>query len=213
MKQLLLASMAVASLAVASPVAQAAVVSISDFAPDETLGLNVALFNQITHPGAATPGSGASIDITTPTPSNGVSNIVYTPFPTLPERLSFTFANQINWNSDVYLYRYYSEPASEGGGLSDLFVIQGLGGTTPDDITFLSDSGTLTGNISIDGPALLSGSTATPFNLGTTPESGWQLAFDTGVDQYYINSTPEPATITMLGVGLLGFAFARRKRV
>src|SRR5438093_952390 len=109
MKQRLLASMAVASLAMIPPVAQAAVISIADYADNESLALFVNLFNQSTTLPNPPPGGGTSITLTPPTSSNGVSSIVYTPG--FPERLSFEFANQINWSSDVYFYRYFTEPA------------------------------------------------------------------------------------------------------
>jgi hypothetical protein len=184
-------------LVFAAPVAQAGVLSIGDLG--EALTLNVAAFNQITgFPGPA-PGSGDSINLAPGDPSqaaHGLSNVNYN---AALETLSFTFRNQVNWPSDFYAYRYYTEA---GGGLSDLYVIQGLGGTTPDDITFISDPGVLTGNIT-DIVPLIAGSSATPINLGTVPETGsWQLAFNTGVDQYYIASdVPEPSTWAMLTLG------------
>jgi hypothetical protein len=212
MKKLLVTSAAVAAFVMVAPLARAAIVSISDFAGDETLGLNVNLFNQQTNPGDAPPGSGPTINLFPPTPSNGISNISYNS-PAQPESLSFRFDNQLPWAADVYLYRYFNEPPGEGGGLSDLFVIQGIHGTAPDYITFVSDNGSLTGDISVDGPALLAGSTATRTAIGgPILEEPWQLAYNTGPDQYYINSVPEPATLALLGAGLLGIGFVRRKR-
>jgi hypothetical protein len=197
------------SLAMIAPVAQAAVISIDDLA--ESLQLCVTQFNQITSEGQFPPGCGNVIDITTPTPSNGISDILYVPS---LEFLSFTFANQINWGADVYLYRYFQEPSEEGneGGPSDLFVIQGIGGTTPDIVAFISDPGPLSGLVT-DIVPLLPNSTATPLDLGTIGETGdWQLAFNTGVDQYYVRSDPEPATLALLGLGLAGLAFSRRRK-
>ena len=210
MKQLLLASVAMAALASVAPVAQASYLSIDD--QTDALSLSVDQAANTTTAPNPTPGSGAVIDITTPTPSNGISGIVYNP---AAESLSFTFVNHFNWNSNVYFYRYFTEPANEGGGLSDLFVIQGIGGTTPDLVTFISDTdpGTLTGNITQDGPTVPNG--VTPVDLGTLGETGdWQLAYNTGPDQYYIRSdiVPEPASLALLGAGLFGVAFARRKR-
>jgi hypothetical protein len=197
-------SAGVIGLVLAAPMAQAGVLSIGDLS--EGLTLNVALFNQITHiPGGPAPGSGDPINLTPGDPSqaaHGLSNVNYN---AALETLSFTFRNQINWGSDVYFYQYYTE---RGGGLSDLFVIQGLGGTTPDDITFISDPGPLVGNIT-DIVPVIAGSTAIPTNLGAVPESGgWQLAFDTGVDQYYIASdVPESSTWAMLTLGFAGLGF------
>jgi hypothetical protein len=108
----------------------------------------------------------------------------------------------------VYFYRYFAEPV---GGLSDLFVIEGRAGTNPDVVTFIS-SDTLTGNILIDDPVALTN--ATRQDLGTVTETGeWQLAFNTGPDQYYVRSAiPEPATLALLGLGLAGLGFSRRKQ-
>lgn len=222
MKKLIAASVAVAALVMASPGARAAVVSIND--EGESLSLSVNKFNQITHAGDLPPGSGNPVDITTPTPSNGVSAIHYTLTgpavdPTL-ESLSFTFANQVNWSANTYWYRFYTEEGASG--YSDLFVIQGLAGTAPDYISFLSTDSFPTGCSSTDPAAIaacveslvpvLPNSSATPLNLGTQAENGWQLAADTGVDQYFIISAPEPGTLALLGVGLLGIGFVRRKR-
>ncbi len=211
MKRTLLASTVCVAMVALAPVAHAAYVSVWDQA--ESLGLTVNLSDQITHPAPGAAGSGVPIDIYTPTPSNGISDINY--YTTGPasdptrEFLSFTFANQINWGSDVYFYRYLTE---QGGGYSDLFVIQGYGGQTPDYITFISDD-TLTGNILTDGPALLTSSSANPIDLGTQGEGGWQLAFDTGVDQYYVNSSiPEPATWAAMGIGFAALGFVGWRR-
>lgn len=209
----------------------AAVVSISDF--NETLGLNVALPNQSTSPGDAAPGSGAPIDLTPPTPSNGISFPIpggtapldRLPFNLADETLSFEFANQIPWGASVYQFRFLTAGSdvtpTNPTGLSDLFVIQGLVGTNPDDISLLSLDSWPTECSSSD-PAIVGRCVtslvpnlfgAAPADLGTQVESNWNLVADTGVDQYYVNSAPEPATIALLGVGLLGIGFARRKRV
>jgi hypothetical protein len=91
-------------------------------------------------------------------------------------------------------------------------VIQGLGGTTPDSVTFISDPGPLGANPPTSIVPLLAGSTATPTDLGTVAETGgWQLAFDTGVDQYYIASepdVPELSTWAMLTLGFAGLGYA-----
>jgi len=206
MRKILLGSLSAAAFAMGTTIAQAAAVSIDDLA--ESLSLLVDQPTTQTTPGNPPPGGGSPIDITTPTPSNGISDIVYNP---ALESLSFTFANQIAWGSDSYFYRYFSEP---GGGLSDLLVVRGLAGTTPDLVTFVSDPGQLTGNIATDGPPVLG--SATPVDEGTILETGdWQLGFNTGPDQYYVQSDvvePAPATIAVLGVGLLGVVLARRKR-
>lgn len=222
MKKLLLASVAAMVVALAAPVAQAAVLSISD--ANETLGLSVNLPTQSTTLPNPPPGGGSPIDITTPTPSNGVSNIHYvlTPPPADPlmEGLSFTFANQVAWGSNVLFFRYYRE---QGGRFSDLFVIRGVAGTVPDHIMFVS-SDLLVGDFATDisfiegispglFPDLGVNFDATPQDLGAITElPQWQLAYDTGVDQYYINSVPEPSALAMLGFGLLGLGFMRRRR-
>jgi len=193
------------SLAMVAPVAQAAIVSIDD--NTESLGLFVALQNKSTSGGEVLPGTGTPIDIATPTSSNGIDLINYN---ASLETLSFRFANQINWGSDVYFYRYFTGPSE---GQSDLFVIQGLANTAPDYITFISDPGRLTGNIT-DIVPLLANSTATPQDLGALSEGGWQLAFNTGVDQYYVRSdvtTPEPNTLTVFGTGIAAMALLLRR--
>ena len=217
MKNALLASVACVAVAALAPAAQAAYVSIWD--QTETLGLTVDQYNQITSPAANAAGSGVPIDIVTPTPSNGISNISYSlsgpPSDPTTEFLSFKFDNQINWGSDVYLYRYLTE---QGGAYSDLFVIQGLGGTAPDYITFIS-SDLLTGSIGADartfGISPLTG--AGPTDLGTVAETGdWQFAYDTGVDQYYVASdvdvVPEPSTWAAMGIGFAALGFVGWRR-
>lgn len=193
------------------PMAQASTISIKDFGK-ETLKLYVDQWTQITSaPG--NPGGGDLIDLSQSSDaSHGLSDIVYTISgpandPTR-EFLSFTFANHVAWGSNVYFYKYFTEPGTTG--YSDLFVIQGQIGTAPDYITFISDD-TLTGNIATDGPSNSFG--ATPFDLGTVAEQrSWQLAYDTSVDQYYINSVPEPLTLSLVGIGLVGAAATARRR-
>jgi hypothetical protein len=195
-------------IALVASVAQAGVLSINDLS--EGLTLNVAAFNQITSIPGPAPGSGDPISLAPGDPSqaaHGLSNLTYD---AANETLSFTFRNQVNWNTDFYAFGYYTEA---GGGLSDLFVIQGLGGTTPDYITFISDPGVLTGDITNIVP-LIAGSTATPLNLGDVLENGsWQLAFNTGVDQYYVASdVPELSTWAMLTLGFTGLGLASYRK-
>jgi hypothetical protein len=204
---------ATAVLGLAAPGARASTLSINDSSEAEIVTFQVAAPNTITSVGDIPPGSGPFIDLSQPTdPANKISDLSYN---SSTETLSFTFANQINWGSSVYLYRYYTETSNPGAGSrSDLFVIQGRGGTTPDFITFISRDG-LTGDPVADGVGNLFG--ATPLDLGTQNETGgWQLAFNTGVDQYYIASdAPGPVP----GAGLAGLAslalaglYARKRR-
>ena len=192
---------ATAALGLAAPAAQAATVSINDLT--DTLTLQVAAPTSITSPGNPPAGTGVQIDLLHPANpingANGISNINYNQ---ANETLAFTFANQIPWGSNVFFYQYYTEA---GGGLSDLFVTQGIGGQNPDWITFISQPGPLTGNPVADlAAAGFSPLTnTTPLNLGNTPETGaFQLAFDTGVDQYWIASAPGPVP----GAGFAGLA-------
>jgi hypothetical protein len=195
---------ATAALGLAASVAQAATVSIGDLIDGQPLTLQVAAPTSITSPGNPPAGTGVQMDLLHPANpingANGISNINYNQ---ANETLAFTFANQIAWGSNVFFYQYYNEP---GGGLSDLFVIQGIGGQNPDWVTFVSDPGQLTGNPVADLAA--AGFTpitnATPVNLGNASETGgFQLAFNTGVDQYFIASdTPGPIP----GAGLAGLA-------
>lgn len=191
-----------------APATQATVISIDD--NNEFLTLMVALAAQPTALGAAAPGTGNVIDITTPTPSNGISDIHYS---LTPERLSFTFSDHAPWNTDVTYFRYLTEAH---GLYSDLFVIQGLRGQNPDYVTFISNDA-LTGNISTDIATfgLQLNPVATPFqDLGTIAEDGnWQLMMDTGPDQYYVRSNiPEPASLALVALALFGAAGATRRR-
>jgi len=195
---------ATAALGLAASVAQAATVSINDLA--DTLTLQVAAPTSITTPGVPPAGTGTQIDLANPTNpingANGISNINYNQ---AHETLAFTFANQIPWGSNVFFYNYFTDAS----GLSDLYVIQGIGGQNPDWITFISQPGPLTGNPVNDlAAAGFSPITnATPVNLGNTNETGaYQLAFNTGVDQYWIASDVLESPAPNVGEGLLGFA-------
>jgi len=203
------------ALMIATPFAHAAVISIDDSAANETITLQVRAPFQITSPGDFPPGTGAFIDLSAS--SDVAHNISALRFNAGAERLDFTFDNQINWASDVYFYRRFAEPPGEGfTGISDLFVIQGFGGTTPDIVTFISDTtGSLGDLTESDILALVPNrTTATPSDLGTVDEiPAWQLAFSTGVDQYYIRSLiPEPGSLALLGSALVGFGLARWRR-
>jgi hypothetical protein len=192
------------SLALIAPSAQAGTLSIDDLS--EGLALYVNAFNMSTNPGDFPPGSGAQIDITTPTPSNGISAIVYNaPL----ETLSFTFANQSPWPSDVYFYAFIN--GTEGGPPgtlqpSDLFVIQGQGGQNPDYITFISDPGPVSGDVTSIVPVLFPN--AVPTDVGPLTETGaYQLVFNTGPDQYYFRSdVPEPSALALFGAGIATMA-------
>jgi hypothetical protein len=199
MTKLMTAAITVALIALGTPVSRAAIISIDDSAE----GLTLQMFKPLiaTNPGDAAPGTGAFVNLNNSSdPANGLSGISYN---AATETLSFTYQNVLNWNSNVDLYQLYTE---FGGGSSDLFRIQGVAGTTPDIITFISDPGNLiplTGSTPIGGPLAESG--------------GWQLAFNTGPDQYYVRSdveTPIPAALPFFAAGLggLGLLGRRRKR-
>jgi len=207
MRSALLAAAAVAGLALGTSLAQAATLSIDD--TTDSLRLFVNGPTTSTNVGDLAPGTGDLIDFNSPT--DGISNVTYN---AAKEMLSFTFANQINWNGNVYFYEYFTDPDSS---LSDLFVIQGKAGAAPDYISFVSASspGQLTGDITTDAAAygIVAQTGATPQNLGNIAEQPtWQLAYDTGVDQYYMDSVPEPASLMLLGAGLTALGLVRRRR-
>lgn len=195
------------SLAMVAPVGQASIISILDdpydIFPEPPLELWVYQWQASTTPDVSRVGTDIQVSLTPPMASHGFYDISYD---APNETLGFTFTNQIDWGGDAYYYRYLLEP---GGGVSDLFVIQGRAHTTPDVIWFVSDPG------SMALPPLIPGSTATPIHLPDIVETGLPiLMYDTGVDQYYVwSGIPESSSwwAVLLGVG--GLVATRGKRL
>ena len=70
----------------------------------------------------------------------------------------------------------------------------------------------------LDADAIIDfGNTASPFSItfanGVRPEDiGYQLNFDSGMSSPNISAVPEPGSIALLGLGLVGLGFASRRR-
>ena len=125
------------ALMTAAPLANAAVISINDFAKNETLSVQVRAPFQRTSPGDFLPGTGSFVDFTSQA-SLDANNMISGSI--VGERGSTSpFATRSTGDRTYIYIGVLRNPRVKGfTGISDVFVIQEFGGTTPDIVTFIS---------------------------------------------------------------------------
>jgi hypothetical protein len=171
-------------------------------------------------------GVNGSLDI--PAVSYGTNNSVWTDIATAPSLSGFNAINAIdpgyqNDNNAVLaagnFYIDYSLPDNEGGSYFSMGVLlqyagNGYWGTyfqsSSTDLGFTDSNGLEVYRATI--PYTISGGNIYGYGFGVMLSSDYKSVLGFTIDNISVSATPEPGTIALIGMGLTGLMFIRRRQ-